>query len=354
MKATPPHKSNGWWQFTWYDTSGRRRTTKLGKVADLSKSAALRARDRALRQIEQHEPIAGRVPTLGEWIEQYATMRESAVSEGTLALDADTARYLLDHFPASVRVDRITRHGAERWRVHLVDAGLKEATIARHVRCARTMFNRLVRDEIVRVNPFLSLSAPNIAKLKPDLRGEWIDRLIEASPDAAWRAAWGLAGWAGLRRSEIMALTWADVLFDQHRINVPPAKTAPRQTLMEPQLADLLAECQTVTESELVAPITGDLYRTQVRIIKRAGLKPWPQPFHAWRSWRSGTWKAKHPAWIVDLWLGHSASVAAKNYNNTVPESAYGPSEVERLRARIAELERESEKKPKKLVCSDP
>ena len=55
--------------------------------------------------------------------------------------------------------------------------------------------------------------------------------------------------------------------------------------------------------------------RTQfMRIVKRAGLKPWPRLFHAMRGSRETALAREYPIRVVTSWLGNTVSVAIKHY----------------------------------------
>jgi hypothetical protein len=55
--------------------------------------------------------------------------------------------------------------------------------------------------------------------------------------------------------------------------------------------------------------------RTQfLRIIKRAGLKPWPKLFHNLRATRQTELTAAFPLHVVCEWIGNSAPIADKHY----------------------------------------
>ncbi len=55
--------------------------------------------------------------------------------------------------------------------------------------------------------------------------------------------------------------------------------------------------------------------RTQlVRIVGRAGLKPWPKVFQNLRSTRETELEESFPSHVVGAWLGNSRAVAAKHY----------------------------------------
>ena len=55
--------------------------------------------------------------------------------------------------------------------------------------------------------------------------------------------------------------------------------------------------------------------RTQLeRIIRRAGLKPWPKPFQNCRSTRETELAERFPMHVVCAWIGNTQAVAAKHY----------------------------------------
>jgi hypothetical protein len=61
--------------------------------------------------------------------------------------------------------------------------------------------------------------------------------------------------------------------------------------------------------------------RTQLcKIIKRAGLKPWPKLFQNLRSTRQTELAEEYPAHVVCDWIGNSQAVAAKHYLQTTDE----------------------------------
>jgi len=60
---------------------------------------------------------------------------------------------------------------------------------------------------------------------------------------------------------------------------------------------------------------TNQNLRTQLkRIIRRAGLEPWPKLFHNCRATRQTELAEQWPLHVVCVWLGNSRAVAAKHY----------------------------------------
>ena len=61
--------------------------------------------------------------------------------------------------------------------------------------------------------------------------------------------------------------------------------------------------------------------RTQlVKIIKRAGLDPWPKLWKNLRATRQTELEEQFPSHVVCQWIGNSPRVAAKHYLQTTPE----------------------------------
>ena len=50
------------------------------------------------------------------------------------------------------------------------------------------------------------------------------------------------------------------------------------------------------------------------RIIKRAGLKPWPKPWHNMRATRQTELAEKYPLHVVCEWIGNTRAVAQEHY----------------------------------------
>lgn len=60
-----------------------------------------------------------------------------------------------------------------------------------------------------------------------------------------------------------------------------------------------------------------NLQTTFVKIIKRAGLKPWVKPFQNLRSTRETELMEIYPSHVVVSWFGHSEKVARQHYLQT-------------------------------------
>ncbi len=56
------------------------------------------------------------------------------------------------------------------------------------------------------------------------------------------------------------------------------------------------------------------------KIIRRAGLEPWPKPFHAMRASCETELTEKFRVQAVAAWLGNSPKIALRHYLRVLPE----------------------------------
>ena len=83
---------------------------------------------------------------------------------------------------------------------------------------------------------------------------------------------------------------------------------------------------------------TNQNLRTQLaRIIRRAGLTPWPKLFHNLRASRQTELVGRYPIHVVCAWLGNTAAVAAEHYLQVTEDhyrsAAQNPAQSEAERA---------------------
>src|SRR5262249_48777225 len=133
----------------------------------------------------------------------------------------------------------------------------------------------------------------------------------------------------GLRcPSEHLALRWSDVNWEHNRLNVRSPKTEHHQNgdcriiplfpELQQALQDVWDEIPEGTEATHVITRYRDTrqnLRTQLcRIIRKAGLKVWPKPWHNLRSTRQTELAERYPIHVVCAWLGNSRAVAQDHY----------------------------------------
>lgn len=237
-------------------------------------------------------------------------------------------------FGADRDITTVKRSDADAWVIHL-KANYATATTGRTIKGARQLFKAACRADILTRNPFEDLKAGSA----PDKDRQFFitqaatKRVLEACPDGEWQLIVALARYGGLRcPSEHLGLTWTDVDWERSRFRVTSPKTEHHEGKGErwvpifPELRPYLEAAFERAEPGAVHLITRkrdaeqNLRTRFVKIIRRAGLTPWPKPFQNLRASRETELAAVHPLHVVCEWLGNSTLVAKKHYLQVTEE----------------------------------
>ena len=247
-----------------------------------------------------------------------------------------TRRCLIEYFGVDRPLHEITADGAAQWRAWLAsDQKLADNTVRRRSGIAKQFFRQAVRQKLIPESPFVDLVA---AVRRNEKRYYFITRAetekaLDACPDAQWRLLFALSRFGGLRcPSEHLGLRWGDIDWERGRITVHSPKTehheggATRQIPLFPEIRPCLEEVWEQAESGTEYVITryrscNANLRTQLeRIIRKAGLNPWPKLFQNLRSTRETELAESYPIQVVCKWIGNTAAVAAKHYLQVTDE----------------------------------
>lgn len=334
---------------------GRRRAIRLGKVAKrLAESIKLRVEALNAASIAGHavddatsQWLAGLddvmlsklaavgltqardSATLGAFVDSYIEKR-SDVKEATTITYGRTRRNLVEFFGAAKPLREITPGDADDWRLYLLtDQGLADNTVRRRCGSAKQFFKAAGRRGLVTSNPFIDLpsSVQGDTSRFHFVTREDAWKVLDQCPDVGWRLIFALCRFGGLRcPSEVRALRWPDIDWANDRMTVQSPKTAhhpngeSRVVPIFPELRPFLDEAFELAEPGTEHVIrkyrfTNANMRTQlIRIIRRAGLKPWVKPFQNLRSTRETELAEEYPMHVVCAWIGNSQPIAAKHY----------------------------------------
>ena len=183
------------------------------------------------------------------------------------------------------------------------------------------------------------------------LDAQALDHLMDSSPNLEWRILISIIRWTGCRLAEALILRWDDILWDTDEIKMRSPKTVKNKKsvrimpLWQHLKHDLnvlwdatpdgtghilngILNLSEKPEFEISDPVTGEVIRegryetnaqtTFKKIIERAGLEVWPQPFHAIRGFRRNELeRSDYRATDIDAWLGHDARTAARHYSRS-------------------------------------
>ncbi len=343
------------------DTDGKRKTIRLGKMAK-RQAEAIKVRVEHLVAAK----ISGTAPddetsrwlvglddvlqcrlakvgliqrrdsaTLEAFLHDYISSRTD-VKPTTVTNWGHTKRNLVEYFGPDKLLRDIAPGHADEWRLYLADQGLAEGTIRKRCNNAKQFFRVATRKNLISSNPFIDLKSAAISNRGRDyfVTQEEALKVLDACPDLQWRAIFALCRYGGVRcPTEIVALRWDGIDWGGSSGNGSDAKMlvhSPKTEHLEggesrwvpifPELRPYLEELFEQAEPGAEHVITRyrdpnvNLRTQMIKIINRAGLKPWPKLFQSLRSTRETELAEDYPIHVVCAWIGNSQAVAKKHY----------------------------------------
>lgn len=283
------------------------------------------------------EPDSAASVTIGDFTKRYIDNRGD-VKKSSKTVWGRCRRLLINRFGADRDIRSIGLGDAKdfrHWMLREVRGkgrnGLSENTARKMCSVASQFFTDAVDRELVESNPFDHKDIPRTTRENRSrdffiTRG-MAEKVLTACPDAERRVIFALSRFGGLRcPSEHLSLRWPDVKWDDGRIVVTSPKTAhhdgkgSRVIPLFPELREHLQELYDEAEDKDGFVITrtrtteANLRTMFLRIIDRAGLKPWPKLFHNLRASRETELAGEFPIHVVCKWIGNSIQVASRNY----------------------------------------
>jgi integrase len=361
--ASISRESNGRRTIQFVGGDGKRRSIRLGKVSQrLAETIQVKVEHLVAAQATGgaldgetarwvatlDDPLADKLAAVG-----LIAARKSATVGGlldaffaanthakpaTLVVWGQVARCLREHFGENRPLRTIGPADAEGFRQWLSGQQLAATTITKRVQFARQFFAHAVRCEWLDRNPFADVSHkggdPRARQCYISI--EETEKLIGAAPNWVWRTIIALARYGGLRcPSEVLSLRIADLDWERGAMTVTSPKTenhgqgqrtVPMFARLRPFLEeawDMAQEGQThvIPETMYLPAARGprgwnnmNLRTTFAKIIKRAGLEPWPRLFHALRASCESDLAREYPITTVCRWIGNTVAIAARHY----------------------------------------
>ena len=295
------------------------------------------------------------VATLGAFIDDYVTKRTD-VKPATKEIWRQGKNGLIKFYGAEMPITDVTAGMAGDYKSKLLSDGLKPYTVSKRLQFANKIFMYAVDHELIAKNPFGKVK---IKKTMEDRKYNVIPadvaKVLDACPNQDWRTIVALARWGGLRcPSEVLSITWADVHWPDLTaknqrdkagwVLVTSPKTAHhpgKESRTMPLFPELRSELERAFElaPEGAVYVVDEKHRksamgpsgcagrnlstTFKKIIRRAGLIPWPRPFHNMRSSRQTELAETFPMHVVCTWLGNSPDIAREHYLQ-VTDDHYG------------------------------
>lgn len=291
---------------------------------------------------------AGLIParsstTLGPFLAAYLDRRRAESKPATVVTLGLVANDLNRFFGPDTDLRTITEARADDFRTHYLTRSpkLAAATSARRLKAVRMLFDHARRMKLIPANPFADLTLPNVL---PADRRHYISpddtcRILTAC-NPTWRIIVALARFGGLRcPSEVLSLKWEHVNFETKRMTVPSCKTehhpgrAYRVCPIYAALRPFLDEAFELAAegAEFVVPgnyrlaalkpggwVNSNLRTSFEKIVRRAGLQPWPRLFHNLRASCETDLMQSFPIHVVTAWIGNTPKIALAHYLQTL------------------------------------
>lgn len=359
--ASIANDPNGRRRLQFADANGRRQTIRLGKMPKRTAESVKVFVEHLLTAKLSKQPINGETArwvaslddTLADklakagLIQQRDSATLAAFLDGYIAARADvkfatvtnwghTRRNLVEYFGGDMPLRDITPGQADDWRLYLSSQEeLAESTVRKRCSNAKQFFKAAARKKLIQDNPFADLKSAVLANRKRDyfVTCEDARKVLDACPDAQWRLTFALARYGGLRcPSEHLGLRWGDVDWAAGKMLVHSPKTehhpegesrwVPIFPELKPYLTEVFEQAEPGTEHVIThcRSATQNLRTHMLRIIRRAGLEPWPKLFQNLRATRETELAEVYPMHVVCAWIGNSRAVAAKHYLQVTDE----------------------------------
>jgi integrase len=272
------------------------------------------------------------VPTsLGGFLDSYLRARTD-LSRGSISNLTVARRWLETYFGVDRELGSITAGEADLYRSWLrSEGGQAENTVRRLCSRAKQFFRAALRQRLIKENPFgdmkkLVVGASDRSRAF-QITGEMAQQVLDACPDDHWRLIFALSRYGGMRvPSEICLLEWQHIDWERQRILVNCKKTEhhcgreiremPLFTELKPHLEAWRRVCPKRREKVLNPFVNAktNLRTGLLKILKKAGIQPWPKLFQNLRSTRAKELRRRFDPAVVAAWLGHTVDVADKHY----------------------------------------
>jgi integrase len=307
---------------------------------------------------------------LGAFLDRYLARRTN-VAESTRFHLVQASNKLKEFFGTRRQMSEITALEAEEFRMHL-EKTLGPNTVRRMVSRARQFFKAAVGDRRIVENPFGELKDLTVRSVKERqafITREQTDKLLDAAPDAEWRAIIVLARFGGLRiPSELIHLRWTDIDWtkDVMTIHSPKTKKCGKGTRIVPLFPELkpwlreawntamaadgtlpefvISLCRSPKSKKAKRSGRVNLRTRFEKIIRRAGLEPWPKLFVNLRASRATELVERFPSHVAAEFLGHTEAVANEHYRQTTAE--HYRRAVNELTGAVSECQKQAVRNP--------
>jgi integrase len=233
-KAQWPEKRRYSWTVRWFGTNGKRYSNDF-----TTKKLAEKYARNLQSQIEIGKQDRPERITLQEFTEEHANLMKGQVAYATLVDQLRALRFFQKFIGGSITLQEIKARHAEGYIAQRSESGLAVGTVNKDIRTLRRIFTLAIEPR-----GYLSEGNNPFAKIKQRKKTpksiryvpvEEYRLLLDAVNSLWWRAFIAVAHGCGLRRGEILNLTWTDIDFENQQIYVRAKDSTERTIEWEPK-----------------------------------------------------------------------------------------------------------------------
>lgn len=255
-KALWPRKRAHRWVVRWYASDQR---TRYGKVFKTRKEAGRYAAE-LQKQVALGKADKPHKVTLHEFLSEHEQVMRGQVAHGTLQDHMGVLRLFEKFIGGNVGLEKIQPSQAEAFVADRLASGdISAATVNKNIRTLQGIFNRAIEPRGYLAegqNPFQKIRERKTTEGKIRVVNVQEYQLLVKEADLWWHSLLSVAYGSGLRRNEILYLTWSDIDFEMKRLYVTAKKPAADRVEWQPknrrnrvvpmsdETASLLAEMQ--------------------------------------------------------------------------------------------------------------
>ena len=301
-------------------------------------STKTRNRSDALRKLAEYESnpkLSERFLTLSEFISELMPFVQSNLQIGTAEIYEKSFRYFLQ-FLSDIPINKITHRDIDRYKIERLSK-VSKTTINIELRSLKAGFEHSVRWGILSANPFRGIKLFSIDEKPPLFLSPQQYKTLLLSVTEPWLKQMIILGAVtGLRRNELLCLTWRNIDFNRRVIYLFPTPTfrtkngKARVIPLNESAIKILQHCYESKTGESIfsftggRPVTGHhVSNTFKKYVKLLNLDP-RFSFHVLRH-TFASWLVQNGATLfeVQTLMGHSNSRVTEIYSHLLPHTLH-------------------------------
>ncbi len=270
-----------------YTVNGKEKWESVGKAGEVTKTVAQARLGERKRQVRlgQLDMIGAKIPTLSDFSSDYLSYVRDTVAKRSWKRDELSLSHL-NNFFGDLKLSALTSKDILDYQSKRLKDGMKPATVNRELACLRYLFNvAKQRGSFFGDNPVSKVKSLEMNnQVERVLTSEEEERLL-ASCFPHLRAILICALNTGMRKGEILNLTWDDIDFENNVITIEaintkskklkriPVNDKLRKVLLEQKLKTGFSEHVFLNSQGNPYPSSGSLNRSFEMACRKAEIR---------------------------------------------------------------------------------